>query len=87
MSRLSLFLGVLLVAQLRADELLDAMLLLANGDARAGIAALQRLGDRGNVQAQIYLGGMYQHPSPATKDVITEPNYPESMKWSLQGSG
>ena len=87
MFRLSLFVGVVLVAQLRADELLDAMLLLAKGDARAGIAALQRLGEKGNVQAQIYLGGVYQHPSPATKDVITEPNYPESMKWSLQGSG
>jgi hypothetical protein len=36
-----------------------------------------------------YLGGLYQHPSPATRDVI--PNYPESMKWflraSVQGSG
>jgi hypothetical protein len=43
------------------------------------------------VQAQIWLGGIYQHPVPAIKDAVPEPDYAESMKWFLrapaQGSG
>jgi hypothetical protein len=91
MVRVSLLAAVLLAAQLRADELRDAMMLLAGGDARAGIAALQRLGEKGNLRAQIWLGGIYQHPVPAIKDAVPEADYPESMKWflraSAQGSG
>ncbi len=81
----------LIVPLLRSDELVDAMRRLGGGDASAGIAALQRLGESGNVQAQLILGGLYQHPRPTTKDVIPEPNFGEAMKWflraSLQGSG
>ena len=66
-----------------ADELEDAMRLIMSGDISRGIAALTALAEKGNVQAQLFLGHGYQHANP----VIKEPDAAVAMRWFLRASG
>lgn len=68
-------------------EVEDAIRLLATGGSDQFISALHALAEKGNVEAQLFLGGAYK----GGNDLIKEPDYSEAMKWyrraSAQGSG
>jgi Sel1 repeat len=87
MRRILLFLLLLSVMPLQADELDDALRLLWSGKVDQGMSALRLLAERGNVKAQLFLGHAYARANPTVKQV----DYSEAMKWfkraSSQGSG